>query len=426
MVNSYPNLLSEEYKVKYEIDKVNLFLAGFIIYTIGFILHITYVPYPFINLTEILQFLGACLVSISSLGLIRFKNITDRYLAFFITLLFAWVYFLIAWSLKLDFGYFKELILSGPTFFSYFIPLIVFFPLKISFLKKIFKSIAILGVLFLILTLAYWNAVTKVYDINSVENEKYIFEGLAKYLSAPAGFIIMSFSYHSKKVKVLAFVVIVTALLIAIFRARRALIFISAFPLLVAYFTYIFRSKYKGFAILSTIVLVLVTIQYGYGIYFSNKNGFFEQISERATEDTRTKVENCLYNDFSIKDWIVGRGFDGKYFCPNIDLDYEVPGYRSMIETDYLNIILKSGTIYLLLLLLILIPASINGIFYSKNLLSKVAGFWILFWVLNLYPANVFAFSMHYLLVWISVGICYSKKIRNIPENILIEAFNQE
>ena len=64
-----------------------------------------------------------------------------------------------------------------------------------------------------------------------------------------------------------------------------------------------------------------------------------------------------------------------------------------------------------------------KGVFRSQNILSKAAGCWILFWIICLYPANVFGFSMNYLLVWLSVGICYSKEIRNIPDTVLKEYF---
>jgi hypothetical protein len=118
----------------------------------------------------------------------------------------------------------------------------------------------------------------------------------------------------------------------------------------------------------------------------------------------------------NTQDWIIGKGMNGKYFCPGIDVN-DRTGYRRIIETDYLNIILKGGIISLGLLILILVPAIIKGLFYSKNLLSKAAAFWIFLWLIDLYPASVNAFSLNNLLVWLSIGICYSKTIRNISES---------
>jgi len=104
---------------------------------------------------------------------------------------------------------------------------------------------------------------------------------------------------------------------------------------------------------------------------------------------------------------------------PGIDESGDYSGYRNGIETDYLNIILKGGSISLGLLLLIAIPAMFKGLMFSNNSLSKAAGFWILIWLLSLYPSTVTTFSMNYILVWISIGICYSPSYRGLSEETL-------
>jgi hypothetical protein len=161
---------------------------------------------------------------------------------------------------------------------------------------------------------------------------------------------------------------------------------------------------------------------YGLKVYKDDKNNLFSLITERADEDTRSGVEEYFYKDMDTKSWIIGRGISGEYYCPGIDAD-GFSNYRDSIETDYLNIILKGGIISLALVLLIAIPAIIKGLFNSKNILSKASGIWILLWLIDLYPANVSAFNLNYLLVWISIGICYSSTIRNMPESAIKEIF---
>jgi len=117
----------------------------------------------------------------------------------------------------------------------------------------------------------------------------------------------------------------------------------------------------------------------------------------------------------------VGKGIDGIYWSPTGATE---DGYRAVVETDYLQIILKGGMVSLGLLLLILVPAIFLGLFYSKNMLSKAAAVWILLWMFALFPATVATFSLNFLLVWISVGICYSKEIRNMPEEKVKELFH--
>jgi hypothetical protein len=136
-------------------------------------------------------------------------------------------------------------------------------------------------------------------------------------------------------------------------------------------------------------------------------------IAERGDENTRKGVELYFYNDMGTDDWIVGRGINGEYYCPDVTED-QSSNYRDLIETGYLQIILKGGLIRLILFLLISIPAVFLGLFSSKNLLSKASAIWIIIALISLYPSTVESFSLQYLLVWISIGICYSKEIRNL------------
>jgi hypothetical protein len=193
---------------------------------------------------------------------------------------------------------------------------------------------------------------------------------------------------------------------------------------IIAFIIYFYNQKFK-FTILAFLMLIITVIYWqGSKIYNENKNGLFSYMTERLDEGstaTRDGVEASFYKDMTIQDWIIGKGINGSYYCPDIDES----DYRTGIETDYLSIILKGGIISLGLLLLITIPAIFKGIFYSRNILSKASGIWILFYLFDLYPAPVTDFTLNYLLVWVSIGICYSKSIRNIPERTLVKTFAQ-
>ena len=143
---------------------------------------------------------------------------------------------------------------------------------------------------------------------------------------------------------------------------------------------------------------------------------------ERGKEDTRGGVEEYFYSDMKTQDWIIGRGIDGKYYCPDVRQEV-ITNYRGVIETGYLQTILKGGLISLGLFLLIAIPAIFKGLFHSKNLLSRGAAIWILYVLICSYPAVINTFTLRYLLVWIAIGICYSPKIRNEPDKDIRDFF---
>ena len=409
---------------KYDVRNINIFLVGIALYSIAYVVARSDPPYLIILGGELIQFFGICLVVYASFASIKLKNTTPAYVKFILALLLAWFYFLIAWSLRLDFDFMKAMLFGGEgSLFTYLIPLVVLVPNKLLFLKNTVKTCLILGLIYFIFLFIYRDTIFKIYGTDSVVNAKYLFEYCAKWFSISIGITLLLYPYFSRKVMIFALLILLITLLIALFRARRALIFISIFPLLIAGCIYILNSRHKILAFIVGVIIFLGLAVMGYELYSSNQNGFFDNLSTRIDEDSRSTVEDCFYSDFTFQDWIIGRGFDGRYFCPNIDDTYEVVGYRPMIETDFLNIILKSGGVYLALLLALMIPAVIKGWFGSNNILSKAAASWIFFWIICLYPANVFAFSVNYLLVWLSVGICFSKKIRTMPNETLKRYF---
>ncbi|MCG2459687.1 hypothetical protein K8352_02890 [Flavobacteriaceae bacterium F89] len=403
---------------------INIFLVGIALYSIALVIARSDPAYLVILAGELIQFLGICFVVYSLFAFVKLNNTTTPYVKFILALLLAWFYFLIAWSLRLDFDIIKRMLLKGEgSLFTYLIPLVVFAKKKVLFLKNTVRICIILGIIYFVFLFLYKDVIFKIYGSQSVVNEKYFFEYCVLWLSITAGIILLLYPYFSRKVKIFALIVVLVTLVTALFRARRTLIFISVFPLLLAGFLYILNSRYKLLALIIGIVILFGISGLGYELYTNNQNGFFSNLTTRIDEDTRTGVNECFYNDFIFNDWIIGRGFEGRYFCPNIDDNYEVVGYRSMIETDFLNIILKSGGVYLFLLLSLMIPAVYKGWFQSKNLLSKAAASWIFFWIICLYPANVFAFSFNYLLVWLAVGICFSERIRLMPEETVKRHF---
>lgn len=402
---------------------MNIFLLGYVIYSLAFVYNRTAPSYLIIIANELLLLIGIGLVLYALIASIRLKNKTHGYVKFIVALLIIWFYVLVTWSMKFDFTFLKGKLFGGESsLMTYFVPLVVLIPKKILFLKKSITAIIVLGVLYFLYMLLFRDIIFKFYG-DSVENNRYVFEYCAKWLSVSVGFLALIYPYLSRKVRYFVAVLIVVALLTAIFRARRALIFMTVLPVLMATVAFLFRTKYKVMAFLGATILGFGVAFFTIQMYTSNKPGLFENLTTRIDQDSRSGVDDCFINDFSVKDWVFGRGLAGSYFCPNVDENYTAVGYRTMIETDFLMIILKNGAIYLVLLLLVMIPAVYYGIFRSKNLLSKAAGCWVLFWLLCLYPANVFGFSMNYLLVWVSIGICYSREIRNIPDQALKDYF---
>lgn len=420
MVDDLENIL-KSYSKKHTDKALNFFWIGFLIYSASFALSTT-TTLDYI-ICQIFQILGMLIFVPAAIKLIEWK-FTNSYLKTLFIIYCIWQLTVIVRGLDLNYSNIKVLLFDAETgIFRFFAPLILLFPKNLLYYKKIVLVVLVLGVLFLAFDVMFYSNLTNL-DYENVDT-KFTYEHFVKILSVPSGILILTFPYQNRKIKYIALIVLIVSVLFSILRARRALLIMSFSPLLVAYILLLYTQNKKNLMIFFTILFGLFVIFFSYRDYSNKTPEIFKLLSDRATQDTRTGVEIMFYQDMDPQDWIIGKGINGKYYCPGIDLGSKTD-YRNMIETDYLNIILKGGIVSLALVLLIALPAVVLGLFYSKNILTKAAAIWILLWIIYLYPANVTTFSMHYLLLWIAIGVCYSKVIRGMSETTLIKIFSTE
>ena len=370
-----------------------------------------------------LQLLAIIIFLIPSVNLIKLR-IENSYLRLVYTAYIFWSFLVIVRGLEFSKEFIFDTLIDGSGgIFLYLTPLILLFPNNLSHLRKVISAILILSVVYFLCIIIFLNPL--IYDIDLGQ---LLIEYFTKFLGFTCGFVLFLIIYQKNKNqtwgffgKLWAFMIIILTLLLAVIRARRGLIFMSVNILLITYVLYNLAAKnnlfYKVFPLFIVAFLSLFAVK----IFESKNPGAFKLLTERINEDTRGEVEDYFYLDMTKKDWLVGRGMNGTFFCPT---GVTEDGYRLGIETDYLTIILKGGIISLGLLFLITVPAVFLGLFYSKNILTKASACWILLWLINLFPSTVTTFSLSYLLVWICVAICFSKAIREMPEKELKEKFN--
>lgn len=396
------------YTTRRDVFILQHFLLGFLLYSTGFCLASTGIISG--SACNLIQAIGLALLFPTSFFL--FKRNTDNILASILFPIYiAWNIFAIIRGWDLDYEATKIFLFSG--WFGAFIflgPTIFLFPRNLVFVKKYFQFIVVLGIVYMALNILF------IQNLLVSDREDFLGLGLleifAKTLAAPLGFILLTFRYHSRKINLLAVCILVWTLFLALIKARRGLTFMVASTLMISYLVFLKESKAKFPIIVISALIGSVILIYGINFFFSSS--LFDLLRERALEDSRTGVEVCFYQDMQLQDWIFGRGMNGKYLCPEVHADFE--GYRHVIETDYLNIILKAGLISLVIFLIIAIPAMIKGLFFSKNNLARAAGIWIFIGLINMYPTYVKTFTFNYLLIWIAIGICHSKSLRNIDE----------
>ena len=397
-----------------ELIFLNLFWIGFILYVAGWTLSTTK-QVNFV-LCQLVQMFGMVLLIPSWAKLVKLKFDNEYQKIIFILLL--------TWSISIfirglfDIESLNDVkgVLFNPWFggLFYFAPLVMLFPKKLIYYKKIFDVVIILAVIYILYDLRFISNLMEPDGENELSRD--IVEYFSKTLGFPVIFILLTYVYHTRPRVLFSAIVFLVIIFFSMVRARRGMLAMAIGPLAIVYLLYMINSRRKVLAgVISLSVITLIISGFFLYIYTNESIEIFDLLEERGTGDTRSGVERNFYNSMEGIDWVIGRGMLGEYYSPSI----AGSNYRGTIETDFLNMILKGGYINVILLLLILVPAMINGIFRSKNTLAKASGFWILYWMLSTYPATVQVFTLYYLLVWFAVGICYSSTMRNMPESAL-------
>lgn len=401
---------------------LNFFWFGFILYTICYI-------YPGIGLTSTKYLQAGQIASLfflipSAYYLIRW-DIESVYLKVFFQLFILWSVITILRGFAFNYNFIKTILFNAPfSIFLYLVPLILVFRNPVENLKKLFIVIIILNISYLFFIIQNFNIIY--YGIGPFRLPTALTESFSSFLSLPAGFILLTYLYHSKKKIFFSLLVLILTFLLATLRARRGLMFMTVCLLFFSYIVFYFTNKGKILKAILSISLILFVVFYAYMTYNSNQSGRFNILKGRIDEDTRSGVEECFKSGMSTTDLIIGKGINGSYYCLGIsEIEGTVTTYRTVIETGYLQIILKMGYFGLAIYLLIIIPAIFNALFKSKNLLSKACGIWILLFTLFLYPTVINMFYLNYLILWLSVGICYNKQIRQKTDEDLKTLFHE-
>ncbi|MCH7398626.1 hypothetical protein MM236_11525 [Belliella sp. DSM 107340] len=396
-----------------ELKFMNLFFIGFILYSIGFTLAST----GMVNylMCSGIQFVGILMFLPSSILLIELK-VENNYLKIMVSFYLIYICSIIFRGFVFDFNTIKDLLIDGWFgIFIYLVPVLCLFPKKILLLKKSFDTIYILSVLFLFYVLAFLPVLME----RGSQESMGMTEVFSRTLGLTSGFILMTYPYHSLKLKFVSGSVMTFILTMSLYQARRGLMMYCLMIILFAGVLYLMKGHNRAFVVVA--ILMLISTSFLIGAQILNKSSFFSSIKERGMEDTRSNVEESFYEDMETVDWIIGRGINGQYYCPGIVWDGDSSVYRGIIETDFLQIILKGGLVSLSILLLIFIPAIFLGLFNSNNLLVKAGSIWIMIGLINMYPSTVNTFTLNYILMWVFAGIVYTKKYRMLSDSQIFQ-----
>lgn len=206
---------------------------------------------------------------------------------------------------------------------------------------------------------------------------------------------------------------IIIAFLIGIIAGRRSSSFVYGLVFLASYFV-VFKKRAN-----STIGIILLVTGIAFVLY---QTGLLDFFLAKVDDDSRSGVVENFVADMDVSSWIFGRGAMGTYYDPGAIFE-EIGGNRSEIETGYLNMILKGGIVYLVLYVLILWKSFCKGYFKTNNDFTKAFACMCLISCVELIPYGIQMVNFKYVALWMGVGLCLNKNIRQMSNAEIKQQF---
>jgi len=302
---------------------------------------------------------------------------------------------------------------------AYLTPCILFFGIRSLNIRTIFRLCyisVIIGILYALINFKEIYLISHVSLLTAeswaeMKNEVNMGQ-IPGYFILPGALILMCYDFISKRKLRVVWFGFFLSLGAAVAYGRRSYIAFHVLYVLCIGYIY-FTSKKSSFGnkilIFSIIAVAVATVVSSFADI-----SFFNVIGERFGSDTRSGVESYMLNDFQGKplDWIFGRGYWGRYYCP-LNIAGDTSSYRDLIETGYLQFILKGGVLLLALYVILILRAAYLGFFRSKNTIVKAMSLFLITKILFLYSGNTLEFSLSGIVTWICVAFCYSDVWRN-------------
>ena len=289
---------------------------------------------------------------------------------------------------------------------AYLLPLIILPLPNIKYFRSILNVFFYSAMLVFVLWLIWMMQETG----GELVQDEYYGEAIGCYLPFFAAFLLCFRKFFSAPKRVAIYAVFGIYLVLMILNARRNVVLSLGLFFLVAYLTDTIHAIRKKKKVTSNIILAVVGVLAIVLSWDSLSKNMFQRILERGFEDSRSNVEILFLTDFAsspAKDWVIGRGMDGTYaqMTENRETN-ELSFERPVIETGYLNMLLKGGIVYIVLAMLLIILAICQGMkshFHYIRICAAV----LLLYLLDNYTTNPIAlYSVRSIILWTCVSLC--------------------
>jgi hypothetical protein len=323
--------------------------------------------------------------------------------------------YLLVDSIRFEVFYIQEFFVGELYLLPYLLPLfminITLEPVYLKLYFSIIKKLLLAGLLILLVIVVNLNFEKWYFHVHLYELFLFGF---------PIIFLLMGF-FRSIKLKILLYIVFILMLFIVAFYGRRSILgdIILLFVFLqliqissktVSKITLAIRYSLLFLIIIPTILL--------YSENITQLTVFQRGFDRDAWDESRGVVMLDFFEDFvSTQDWVFGRGLNGK--IKRTIGDSKETGFGTSIENGYLTLVLKGGNVYFFFLLYFFLRAIYLGWFKSNNDFTKAFAALLLIHLLGMIAFNIPVFNHRYMLLWLSIPICFSVYYRSLNNELV-------
>lgn len=244
------------------------------------------------------------------------------------------------------------------------------------------------------------------------------------FLYAIGGFFLIYYSYGIPNGKIIILLGIIVAFLISFaINKREDMLYLVLVLSGILFFP--FSKHSRRYYIIWTLILLFVAtflispnllFQSSYNLLPKKSYPSLDDFKENLLKDSRSVLVQDFFRDMQ-QDLIFGRGMEGKYSTPKFAPKYnEEFGGRDTIENGFLLIILKGGIILLITYALVILTSVYLAFFRSSNRFTKILAFLIVCHLIVMYWARPPAADANSMFLWLLVGFCFSKGIRQMND----------
>lgn len=257
--------------------------------------------------------------------------------------------------------------------------------------------------------------ICSLFFINSVDE-------LSIFLLMPIFYVIVAFPLQSGKYRLLILIISVSLIFISLTHRAGVLRILISYSIVLIYFVILYIKINKGVLYLIVLCILLMPFYFlyqginGKSVFQSVFGDSSEQYSQEDLKiDTRTFLYSEVLQDLKLnKAFVFGKGIDGGYASDSFHT-----WNRQVVEVGFLQILLKSGIVGLVVYLGLIFSAVFKAMGSSKSLFFKCLGLLLSGYLLMFFIENVLAFDLLNIVIWLVVGMCHSKELLNLKDKEL-------